>query len=700
MTPETLGIWQFVVLKRGKLLVRAHILKEDSMKKGLIFGLIAVLSAAFLVIGCNQATDSSSSGIPTTGERLVDFEATTETQLVTALANPAYQIIGYKGSGTYGSAQTLTTVTEIPAGKTVILFSAVSPKATDGLEVNGTLVVEGAGILKADVDQRVRVPDGYIEVINGTLQVDSVVDIHGRDIQHQILGTGKAYFNGGTLEIVLPLKNLDDVKTAFSWVPKGEVRLMAAPTQAIKPSELTKIQTTATSRLTIGAALKYDALSPDTTDTLTVPVGMTFTTIDPLTAVKTLTVAGALAANTAEFTRVETLAISKSGSLTAPAALFNNVGDFTVSGAITAALASYDRVKTLEVESSFNAGAAVFASLESLKVNPNGSFTTTGSIGSDKADAAGITIVIAPRVTDVDGTLLKPAGSATVGAINKLKSSTIAGSLRATSFTPFDANATLGAAAEGAINGVTFPAPITVKALGYTSPNYSVTIDAYTVRRDDKLDLADNSSLIIASGQILTIEPYGKTSGNGVIIAVGGGGGGTITIESVTDYTTIPGGVKGADLEGALTAFTEDTETLGKADYTLSTPFTATDTDGIGSVAITGITATAIRAENDAAGTGDEIELTVGTVLVPGAIAVGGSAVSNVLIAELELKTAAATTPAADPNLLQLTDSGWVTTTAKTGVLTFTGYKLQHKGLISPTAVPEFKIGVKTARTT
>jgi hypothetical protein len=551
------------------------------MKKGLIFGFMAVLSAVFLFIGCSQATDSDS-GSSLSGERLVDYEATDEDELLNALHNDAYNIIGFKSSTT---PYPLTSAIEIPAGKTVILFSTVQPAQgpTATLEVNGTLVVEGGGTLQTQADRRVRVVDGYIEVINGTIQVNTVVDIHGRDIQHQILGTPKAYFNDGILRIQNALKDLNDVKTAFSWVPKGELILTAAPTQPIKPSELTReIQTTATSRLTINIAtpLVYDASSPDIVDALTVPVGMTFTTTDPLTAVKTLTVAGTLVATTADFTRVETLTVSGSGSLTANAALFNNVGDLTVSGEITANAATYNKVKTLTVDSPFNANAAVFASLESLTVNPGGAFATTGSIGSGEANAAGITITIKPSLK-TGGTIVKQAGIAAVGSINKLKTSSIEGVLIAGGFTLLDASNPFTIAAGGTINGVTFPAESPIAALAAAD---TVTIEGYLVPADGTLVIDDGSTLIVTAGTTLTY--------NGLVTIAPGG-----SLQLATAASAVAKIAGAGTIKAGATTIKGDWEVIGSGDGTLTIESKASGTGAtITAVAATGLKASAAGA--------------------------------------------------------------------------------------------------------
>jgi hypothetical protein len=60
------------------------------LKKGLIFGLIAVLSAGLLFVACSQGTDGQSTST-VIGGRLVDIEVTSDADLAAALRNPEYQ---------------------------------------------------------------------------------------------------------------------------------------------------------------------------------------------------------------------------------------------------------------------------------------------------------------------------------------------------------------------------------------------------------------------------------------------------------------------------------------------------------------------------------------------------------------------------------------------------------------------------------
>ncbi|MDR0589818.1 MAG: hypothetical protein LBG25_04680, partial [Spirochaetaceae bacterium] len=228
------------------------------MKKGLVFVLIAVVSAAFLVVGCKQGTDSGSTTSVRIGGRLVDIAVTTEADLVVALDNADYQVIGVTGdeddNGFYGATKTsLQVVTEIPADKTVVLYRKFKPGRT--LEVKGTLIVEGNGnLVTTHGTAEVEVTSGRIEVINGTITTDVTEAIHGVPVTQEIFGTSKVQFAGGTLSIGDPLSTFEKVKTIFGWVPHGTVEI-AEVTEAVKPSDVAAVPTTSVRRLTITATV-------------------------------------------------------------------------------------------------------------------------------------------------------------------------------------------------------------------------------------------------------------------------------------------------------------------------------------------------------------------------------------------------------------------------------------------------------------
>jgi hypothetical protein len=406
-----------------------YILKEDSMKKGLIFGLIAVLSAAFLVAGCSQSTDSGSGSSVTIGGRLVDIAVGNETALYSALASPDYQVIGVTTAIALGTSTGASQVTEIPAGKTVVLYASFTPPTDAPLVVNGTLIVEGAGILVGDHGtSEVEVDKGHIEVINGTISVDVPEAIHGVPVTQEIFGTGKVQFAGGNLTISTNLTTLEKVKTVFGWVPHGSVTL-AGVDEAIKPSVLAEAirayPSSPVRRLTITAPVPFVAPG-DTATELIIPAGLTFITADPFPSLTALEV---------------------KGNLTASAAAFTGLTSLTVSGSLTAGNATYNKLTSLTVESPLSIGTPLSA-LTSLDVKSGGAFTGL-TIGDADLTHDGITVTVAPK------------GSAAVTVINNLESAKIEGSLTANSFTYDTAGSPpspLEAAAGGSVNGVSFPA--------------------------------------------------------------------------------------------------------------------------------------------------------------------------------------------------------------------------------------------------
>jgi hypothetical protein len=622
------------------------------MKKSLIFVLIAVLSAGLLFVGCGQGTDGGTSYV-NIGGRLVDVEVSTEALLLDALENPDYTVIGVTGNPfTYTSPTALTVVTEIPAGKTVVLYTSITPAvvADGGLEVKGELIVEGAGTLAATVDNPVRVTDGLLEVNNGTLDLDSVVAIHGSNIEVQILGTSKAHFNGGTLDIANPVATLEDITTAFSWVPKGTL-IIAGVTQPVKPSELALLPATATRRLTVTATLPVDPNSPDTAETITVPAGMTFTSADLLTNLKTLSVAGDLTLSDATLSKIENL---------------------TVTGELDATSATYARVKTLTVGSTLTITQPLNL-LESLSVNA-GVFTAANATGSAEE---GLTIAVAA------------GAAATMGSITKLKTSTIQGALTAPGFVP-DTGAVLTAAAGAAINGITFPADAVITALGTAA----VTIDNYTVPEEETLAIG-TSTLTIPTGKILTLEADAVVSGStGTIVALGDTAGGSITIDGTAGYLTEAGGVTGTNFMDALAALKAAVVTLTNSIDLRATYFAGGNESqylGIGSVTVTSNSA-GVAVVNTGTGSGGSA-LDIGDTTFVGAIGtITQSGTNTGLTGTIAVSL--------DSGAIKVADDGWVVTTPKYVILTVpAGLKLENNDLLSPVELPAFSIGLTTART-
>ncbi|MFP3091521.1 hypothetical protein LQZ21_14485 [Treponema sp. TIM-1] len=497
------------------------------MKKGLIFGLIAVLSATFLVIGCSQATDSEGTTSIQIGDWLVDIEVSTEDDLLAALANDDFKVIGVVGdSGTNeiaysNSAADLDVLNVIPADKTVVLFATVAV-GSPSLRVEGKLIVEGGGNLEAlyRTNEVLVTPTGQIQVINGTLTVDGPSAVNGSPYNEEIFGTSRLVFAGGHLNITGPADALVDVEEALTWVPHGQVTIDSL-TKAIKPSDLTKIQpqTTAVRRLTITDPI--NALTETETE-LIVPAGLRFITDEDLLSVTKLDV---------------------KGHFTASDALLARITDLTVSGTLAAPFATYSKVKKLTVNSPFDADAVSFPSLEDLIVSSSGVFETTGSIGTAVDSANGIGLEIAP------------AGIVEVDQIYSLRTSTIQGSLTADGFTPYAPTPALSAPSElrvaqgGSINGINFPGQVIVTALAADS----VTIDDFTVPEDQGLNIPAAKTLVIGAGKTLTYD------GQVTIAATG-------NLVLATDSTTSVGKIAGAgSITAGATTITGAWEAVGDA---------------------------------------------------------------------------------------------------------------------------------------
>jgi hypothetical protein len=435
------------------------------MKRSLIFGLIAVLSAGLVFVGCG-GSDSETQYI-NIGGRLVDYvvDDNDEGKLLAALENPLYQVIGVTTNDLTLHDAGAGGIVVIPADKTLVLYAGLIV-GTAGLQVEGTLIVEGSGVLTAEATKKVWVTDGQIEVNNGTISIDRVAAIYfnnpGSTIEVPALGTGRVAFRGGNLDISEELIGFDDVKTAFGWVPQGKVTLTGGVAEKITPTALAALETTLTRRLEITA----EVASPgDTATELTIPAGLKFTTDDPLFSLTSLTVLG---------------------ELNASAATLASVVDLTVAGGLLAAQASYTSLTDLIVSNDFEVG--VLSGIKTLTVD-DGEFIAVSVAGDAEA---GLTLKVEEK------------GEATIDAITGLKEGVIAGILTAEHFenlgTP--TTPTLTATAGALVNGIIFTAPeptvITELAAG------GVTTGDFVVPEGKSLPIPAATTLTIASGSTLT----------------------------------------------------------------------------------------------------------------------------------------------------------------------------------------------------
>jgi hypothetical protein len=590
------------------------------MKKGLIFGLIAVLSAAFLITGCSQGTDSGSSTSFQIGGRLVDIAVGTEGALYAALNNPDYQIIGITSAIALTTSTGTSQVTEIPAGKTVVLYASLTPPTDAPLTVNGTVIVEGAGVLVGDHGtSEVEVNNGHIEVINGTISVDVPEAIHGVPVTQEIFGTGKVQFAGGYLTISNHLTTLEKVKTVFGWVPHGTVTIDGVD-EDIKPSVLAAaiaaFPSTAIRRLVITDPVPFVAPG-DTATEITIPVGLTFTTADPLASLTSLNVKGTLIATSA------TLA---------------GVTDLAVSGTLTAGNATYTNLTSLTVERSINPLGFVIntplSALELLEVKAGGIFASTAAIGTTVG------------VTGVEGIEVKiaPEGSATVAGITNLKPSTIEGALTAASFTYDSTGNTptpLSVAADGIINGITFPASTPIARIGANT----VTIEDYTVTVDKSFIIPAARTLTIAAGKTLTYHGPITIAPTGNLVLATDTGNSAAKIAGTGSITAGATAIKG-DWEAVGTA--AGTLTIASGAAGIGAAITADGTGATGlkaSAAGAGITQLAGTAANSltiAVATTIDLNGVAGITLVaalaagnPGTLTLG-AAVTSIILASAD----------------------------------------------------------------
>jgi PBP1b-binding outer membrane lipoprotein LpoB len=345
--------------------------------------------------------------------------------------------------------------------------------------------------------------------------------------------------------------------------------------------------------------------------------------------------------NTAE-TDTGTLTIPANLNLTTSATLTTLTG-LEVNGTLAAASGTLTGVTELTVNGTLTASSATLASGGATVIVGSGGSATLGTVG-----------------------LLKGASSVAAG-----------GALTVTAVTAFDSTDNLAVVAGSTVNSFTFPdaTDITgIAAAGFTIGNLIVP---GVLVLSKNLTLATDAELVIA-------DPT-KVSGSSKIIAEDG----TIKIGTTAGYTTTSTGVAGTALSTALTAFTSDLVVLATS-ITSHTDFGAASEVVIGTVVVSSATAGDVKDNTDGDGTGNAIEIDsifVGTLNTP---TVTGSDSSDVSAATLSLAAGA----------LKIADTSCTGSVDKFVILTFSGLKLQNSELIAPTDVPDFSIGLKTARAT
>jgi hypothetical protein len=211
------------------------------------------------------------------------------------------------------------------------------------------------------------------------------------------------------------------------------------------------------------------------------------------------------------------------------------------------------------------------------------------------------------------------------------------------------------------------------------------------------LTLSDGSSSItMATGKVLTLaETATASSGTGAIVAQGDVSGGTITIAGTAGYTTDPAGIVVNNFGAAVTAIMMTTATLtDKETIDLDATFNNNSGSiyGIGSIALTGNSATAIKdGANGSTGGAVNVEsgVTLGGTLT-------GTAKSGKDASDFDDETDFALSLTSTTNV-SIEDGDYNSATQKVGVIAFGGVQLKHSNLIGPVLAP-FHIGVDTQR--
>jgi hypothetical protein len=396
------------------------------MKKFIFLSLAALLSVSLFLTGC--PTEAEEKTVTVTADKLVypDKVVADAAGLAAALSNAAYKVIELVPTG----AVTLT-VTEIPAGKTVIITNvgsgtyAVTP-ASGGLEIKGAVYVGSGGILVATGSAKISVTgSGVLNVNKGTLTVDVAASVHNgaTPTSVTVLGT-TAVINGGTLKYSATGEVNSDTKiaAALSKVASGTLDI---GTSTLKPSELAVIDGIGPSK-----GLKVTSnTDEDSTEVLTIPPGAditaknsdTFATITGLTVngKLTFTAAGAtLAAATAvSVGNGGVLDIGTNTGLTLAAATATGVtttgtGKIVSAATVTGLQALLAKAGTaLNIE--HGAAAVLDTAATTVKAGTVLTLKASGVVTADNANTGNKKLTVTGKIV-LDGGTLK-TGEETIG---------------------------------------------------------------------------------------------------------------------------------------------------------------------------------------------------------------------------------------------------------------------------------------------
>ncbi|MDR3160500.1 MAG: hypothetical protein LBU28_02675, partial [Spirochaetaceae bacterium] len=312
------------------------------MKRSLIFVLIAVCSAIFVLTGCPTDGGGDDGGgtppvNPDTGIA-IDHTSPSAARLKEDLLNtdhPEWQAIGFDIAG--GGDLDVNTV--IPVGKTLVLQNSGAPatKAVIGsnnLVVDGTLIVSNSTGISATTAGKLFIGrEGRVEVQPGgrllTDERKSVTNFVGDSIgANSALTTSQVRFAGGTILSIGAESELviDDITPLLAILPEGtSSRAVNVP---VDPSKLelvqpqTKIKPSDIARLAPSlSAARHVALTPaakddETITALTIPAGAEVTVTVGLSTIKTLVVEGILDAPSIGGADAVAVTVSAGASLT------------------------------------------------------------------------------------------------------------------------------------------------------------------------------------------------------------------------------------------------------------------------------------------------------------------------------------------------------------------------------------------------
>jgi hypothetical protein len=408
--------------------------KEDSMKRSLIFGLIAVLSAGLVFVGCDNGTTSNEpSTVVTPDGVVIDHTANTAAGLKTDLMDtnhPDWQVIAFDISG---AATSFADSTTIPAGKTVVLVNSGGEKTisvgTGGLIIEGKLIVSNNTGVSATTANKIFVGGaGSVEVQKGGgLVVDDQKSVSNYVVNSTAVDsvlTKRVSFAGGSSLVIDKevFATVDEIGTILRYlsagtsvsasvsravgVPTGESVLSLGTEQNFKPSEIVGIDGMSKDRV-----LEIKAKQKEDVTTLTIPPGAWIEAIEPVTSVLTLDVSGGFRVPAGSFNDLTSVTVD--GALDAAGNAFPKLTSLTVSGELYAPSATGDPTGGIVINVG-NGGTVELGSI--AKLNTGSTVAAGGSLSADLPASSAGALVTAPGAK-INGVETTGGGYETIDAI-------------------------------------------------------------------------------------------------------------------------------------------------------------------------------------------------------------------------------------------------------------------------------------------